>query len=121
MGLPDLGACSKAELRSLIIQAAALLAVEETPTLPAVERPDVALTVEEACAQIGISPSTFYAKKHEEPFRALLIATGTRKVRISRKRLEAYLASPPKPVAPAPAPRRGTPQDTPRFLRGAAL
>src|SRR5262245_50061777 len=47
------------------------------------DAPDEPLTVPEAAARLGCSPSTLYERKDEPFFAALRLPTGTRRIRFS--------------------------------------
>jgi hypothetical protein len=84
-------------------------AVVAPPRL-ASDAPDTTLTTRQAAEMLGMRVITLHHKAHQDPWRTLRVDNGTRLLRWSRRRIEAFLATPVprvgsvEPYAPAEEP-----------------
>lgn len=102
-----------------LVQQLMLRAVVAPPRL-ADDREDELLDTRTAARRLGMSPTTLAHRAHQGPWRDLRIENGTRSLRWSRRRIDAFLVQGARaPVAPSaslemPGPRGMRPVPPPR-------
>lgn len=80
----------KRQLVVLLVDVDAAL-LDVTAPAPAPSDTEHALTTQQAAARLGVAPITLYRRSKRSPYAELRIDTGTRTVRFSSRRLEAFL------------------------------